>query len=599
MHFILFTFLCCFISFVVISQNSVDHSFDIKRNISGHNKLTAPVADFAASIINVNVGDTIDYYDQSLNSPTIWNWTFSGGSPSWSSIQNPTNVQYNYPGNFDVQLFVENTDGSDSKTRSNYIIVSTGGTSPAAHYLPTTYDPIIFQKVEITDISYNNPANWQWTITPNTFGFINGTNSSTQNVDIEFYSPGTYEVTMNVSNSYGSSTVTHEFYVTQYPCDTLAWIHVPTYDIYTSDSSVFSIQTMEFDNLIPTHFLFEVKVNSIPSGWYELFEGDPDLYFKLYDGSNSLIYTSSTQDNTPTPVWWYPTIKTKNEIYTIHMWDDDSGSNPTPDDDLGTINFNGTYGSGYYTYANGDLSLTLWQYNHGYTTNWDVRDDIWSMDSNSCYTSTSYFYPAGQADNWLMFGPVTLPNEGGEIIWNHSFRSNSWRDGYKLHVNVNGLSVTDFQQTGVELFSISDNDSTTLGDVDWTRQSVALNGGIYGGQSLYFAFEHNADDMFALHLDEMIIRGCNTPPVSIMDKDDIEIKIYPNPFDHSIIIENLNSYLEEIFIYDMQGRNVFYKKYEEICDDLRLDLENISKGLYTLDIRTSSSSIKKLIVKSE
>ena len=65
-----------------------------------------------------------------------------------------------------------------------------------------------------------------------------------------------------------------------------------------------------------------------------------------------------------------------------------------------------------------------------------------------------------------------------------------------------------------------------MGDVDWTRQNVQLSGGVYGGQSLYFAFEHNADDMFALHLDEIIIRGCNTPPVSKSEIDVDDIIIY-------------------------------------------------------------------------
>ena len=122
MHFILFIFLCYFISFESFTQNSLRPSFDIKRSKSQKKMLTAPVSDFASSITNINVGDTIDFYDQSLNSPTIWNWTFSGGNPTWSSTQNPTNIQYNYPGNFDVQLFVENIDGADTKTRTNYII---------------------------------------------------------------------------------------------------------------------------------------------------------------------------------------------------------------------------------------------------------------------------------------------------------------------------------------------------------------------------------------------------------------------------------------------------------------------------------------------
>lgn len=65
----------------------------------------------------------IIFSDQSQGSPTSWNWTFDGGNPSTSTDQNPI-VQYAATGTYDVELSVTNADGSDTETRSGYIVVS-------------------------------------------------------------------------------------------------------------------------------------------------------------------------------------------------------------------------------------------------------------------------------------------------------------------------------------------------------------------------------------------------------------------------------------------------------------------------------------------
>jgi PKD repeat protein len=82
-----------------------------------------PVADFTASATNIIAGQSVTFTDQSTNNPTSWSWSFEGGTPSFSSAQNPT-ITYNTAGTFDVTLTASNSAGSDSETKLNYITVT-------------------------------------------------------------------------------------------------------------------------------------------------------------------------------------------------------------------------------------------------------------------------------------------------------------------------------------------------------------------------------------------------------------------------------------------------------------------------------------------
>ncbi|WP_157558281.1 PKD domain-containing protein [Microscilla marina] len=85
-----------------------------------------PVADFAASNTSITVGQSVNFTDQSSNTPTSWNWTFTGGTPASSTQQNPT-IVYNVAGTYSVSLTVTNAHGSDSKTINGYITVTEAG----------------------------------------------------------------------------------------------------------------------------------------------------------------------------------------------------------------------------------------------------------------------------------------------------------------------------------------------------------------------------------------------------------------------------------------------------------------------------------------
>lgn len=81
-----------------------------------------PVAQFTASSTNVNEGAIVQFTDQSSNNPTSWSWTFNGGTPSASTLQNPI-VTYTTAGVYDVQLIASNQYGSDPELKTGYITV--------------------------------------------------------------------------------------------------------------------------------------------------------------------------------------------------------------------------------------------------------------------------------------------------------------------------------------------------------------------------------------------------------------------------------------------------------------------------------------------
>ncbi|MEO5674029.1 MAG: PKD domain-containing protein [Chitinophagales bacterium] len=84
----------------------------------------ASLPSFAASSTELCEKFCIDFYDSSLNNPTAWQWTFEGGSPSGSSLENPMGICYGAPGVYDVTLVVTNANGMDTLTLPDYITVN-------------------------------------------------------------------------------------------------------------------------------------------------------------------------------------------------------------------------------------------------------------------------------------------------------------------------------------------------------------------------------------------------------------------------------------------------------------------------------------------
>jgi PKD repeat protein len=83
---------------------------------------TPPTAAFTCTPLSVTLGSPIACTDASTGSPTNWTWDFNNGGNT-STLQNPT-YTYSHTGVFGVNLTVNNTAGSSSLNRTNYITVT-------------------------------------------------------------------------------------------------------------------------------------------------------------------------------------------------------------------------------------------------------------------------------------------------------------------------------------------------------------------------------------------------------------------------------------------------------------------------------------------
>jgi bacillolysin len=82
----------------------------------------APVANFTSSFKTGGAPLSTNFFDQSTNEPTSWEWTFESGNPHSSQTQNPL-VTYSLPGTYAVTLKATNSFGSNSVTKSGYIVI--------------------------------------------------------------------------------------------------------------------------------------------------------------------------------------------------------------------------------------------------------------------------------------------------------------------------------------------------------------------------------------------------------------------------------------------------------------------------------------------
>lgn len=101
---------------------------------------------------DICINNTVNFLDITLNNPTSWQWYFTGGTPSTSSLQNPQ-INYSALGNYDVKLVVSDGATSDSVTLTNYVSVSNPGIGVGLPF-QENFESTIFPPNGIT---INNP----------------------------------------------------------------------------------------------------------------------------------------------------------------------------------------------------------------------------------------------------------------------------------------------------------------------------------------------------------------------------------------------------------------------------------------------------------
>lgn len=183
------------------SESSISSYIPTRMCLSNCGVAQPPVADFDANDTEGCVSFTVNFFDQSTNSPTSWSWNFPGGSPSSSTQQNPT-VIYNTAGVYDVTLTVSNSAGSNSITQQDFITV---GDDPFADF-----DYLIDELTVDFDNLSNGATSYHW-------NFGDGGTSTLENPIHVYDEDGIYDVTLTATNACGTDFHTVEIEIITLP----------------------------------------------------------------------------------------------------------------------------------------------------------------------------------------------------------------------------------------------------------------------------------------------------------------------------------------------------------------------------------------------
>ncbi len=196
------------------------------------------------------VEDLVNFYDNSLGLPTKWQWDFGDGTTS--NEQNPTKV-YTETGEYTVRLIVENDLGlKDTLKKENYIKIV-----PRLEAL-FTYEILSENPLEVkfNNVSTGNPIEYIW-------NFGDGTLSDKENLEHK-YDVGIYDISLTVFDKYDNFD--QKILLKEFNTSIETPINLPDFDF----STFTQLQLPTTSNLTDVEF-FNEKIGIIVSKSGEIF----------------------------------------------------------------------------------------------------------------------------------------------------------------------------------------------------------------------------------------------------------------------------------------------------------------------------------------
>lgn len=233
-----------------------------------------PAAAFSGSPTSGCAPLTVAFTDASTGEISSYAWDFGDGGSA--TAQNPT-YEYTAAGAYTVSLTVTGPGGSNTETKTGYIVVAD---VPVADFAGTPVSGSAPLTVQFTDLSTGQPGAWSW-------DFGDGGSSSAQNPSYTYAAAGTYSVSLTASSACGSDLVTKTGYITVSEPEPMAYAQsdIPVAGTVTGDY----LATRASDGVYEV--ITEVDSGTHPRKWYSTLEHRWD--FQVAGGSAVTFYAEA------------------------------------------------------------------------------------------------------------------------------------------------------------------------------------------------------------------------------------------------------------------------------------------------------------------
>lgn len=513
-------------------------------------------AAFTADNTGVCEGDVVNFTDNSIGNIVSWSWTFEGGTPATSSLQNPS-ITYNTAGSYDVTLEVSDGSGTSTTTEIDYILVEA---LPAQAEMPAgPTEACGGNTYEYTTLVIPNADEYYWNVSPVEAGTIVGTGTTGTFTASTIWS-GEYTVKVRGVNACGDGE----------------YSPVLEASLYASPAMHFMAGGGDYCN---SGTGVEVWLDGSEAGVnYEL----------MLDGSGTGNIMSGTGDSLN---FGYQTLE---GFYTVTATSDYCSGIMGGQAYVGIIDTPGTAGipEGPNMPCNNEESI--------YTTSGSQFADtlIWVLDPASA-------------------GMLVPTMNQLSIDWDEAFTGQAMLSVYGSNICGDGnpsqeLSINVFLAPNPEITgpaivcegdlsdysTIEVSGNTYTWDVDGgtiingtgTHQ-ITVEWGSYGFGYVQLN-EANSDcadstEHYMVQIDECTI---------ISELNEEEIKIYPNPATSNLVIQCMALEIDngfELLVHNMQGHMVEKVIVTAGKDHTELNVSEYPAGIYTLQMISGNKQYRK------
>jgi PKD repeat protein len=255
-------------------------------------------ASFSADATDICEEGTVGFNDLSTGDITSREWTFEGGTPETSTLENPTVMYYN-TGSFDVTLTVSDGTNTSTLTLEDYITVNTTPDVPA---MPEGETVVCSNNPEMLTQEYTTTGSagattYDWLLEPAEAGEITG-NGTTATVNYTELWEGDATISVKAVNDCGESDYSESLSVECYVCDGIeedALAGIRIYPNPNNGSFIINMDEANPENISVTIYnsIGEVvfEQNDIISGSINISLGEtnPGLYYIIVKNDKSVL----------------------------------------------------------------------------------------------------------------------------------------------------------------------------------------------------------------------------------------------------------------------------------------------------------------------
>lgn len=534
---------------------------------------TVPLAAFTGTPTSIVVGSSVNYTDQSTGNPTAWAWTFDGGTPSTSTVQNPTNIVYNTVGTYNVKLKITTANGTDSLTKTSYIsVVAVPPAPPKALFVADYTTVVTGSTVTYTDQSTGNPTSWSWT-----FEGGNPATSTSQNPSVVYNTTGTFDAKLKVTNAGGNDSLIKVDYITVTPPATeppIANFMVYNHVLYQGDDLQY----------------YDQSTGGTPSSWAWSFEGGTPSTSNLQNpivtyNTAGIFKTSLTVTN---PIGTDTEEKLEyvyvSSTQVINYCNYELTNIQTGESTRNAINPTGSWG-----YLTGHNGLNVTNYADLYSTY------IYNQVNGLIVPAAKKIVSGGPGSKvrfkiWSV-GSDNKPNQllGYKDVLISSLTQNTYNQiMFNTPVVVNGNFFAGYEI----YYSSADTFAVYMAS---SRASSGLNT-LYGMVNSEWK---SAFNIFGINTSTAIKPIVCAAGIGINEPIDFskQVIIYPNPSRDkvNILFQDLQIRDLEIAVYDIAGREIQVKKEEGASNEILLDFSENTNGMYFIRIKIDNEILTRKI----